>query len=65
MPPVGGNTEFASARAAYAALAQPRRAAIDALMVRHQVGMPKDEKDKVHYTDEQRQRLSPIHPLAV
>ena len=29
----------------------------------HQIGMPKDEQDRDAYTDEQRQRLTPTHPL--
>src|SRR5262249_9229203 len=63
VPPAGGNTEFASARAAYAALPESRKAALDGLMVKHGVGMPRDEKDRTHYTEEQHQRLSPVHPL--
>ena len=63
VPPVGGNTDFASARAAYASLSAERRALYDGLVVRHGVGMPKDEKDRAAYTEEQHRRLSPTHPL--
>src|SRR5262249_60977110 len=63
VPPAGGNTDFASARAAYASLPAGRQAAYDGLMVRHGVGMPKDEKDRASYTEEQHRRLSPTHPL--
>src|SRR2546421_600260 len=40
VPPVGGNTEFASARAAYAALPEERKSALEGLTVVHRVTAP-------------------------
>ena len=62
VPPVGGNTEFASARAAYAALPDERRQALDGLQVIHRVAEPGKIDDNA-YNDEQRKRLTVYHPL--
>ena len=62
VPPVGGNTEFASARAAYAALPDARKAALEGLNVVHRVAAP-DEIDDKGYNEEQKRRLTVIHPL--
>jgi alpha-ketoglutarate-dependent 2,4-dichlorophenoxyacetate dioxygenase len=62
VPPVGGNTEFASGRAAYAALPEERKRAIEGLQVIHRVTAPGEIDDKA-YSDEQRNRLTVIHPL--
>lgn len=62
VPPVGGNTEFASARAAYAALPEERKAALEGLTVVHRVAKP-DEIDDKAYSEEQKKRLTVTHPL--
>ena len=62
VPPVGGNTEFASARAAYAALPDERKAAWEGLIAVHRVAAP-DETDDPAYNEEQKKRLTVTHPL--
>ena len=64
VPPagVGGNTEFASARAAYAALPGERRQALEGLQVIHRVSEPGKIDDDA-YSVEQRKRLTVYHPL--
>ena len=62
VPPAGGNTEFASARAAYAALPEARRTALEGLTVVHRVTVP-DDADEKAYSDEQKKRLTVTHPL--
>jgi len=62
VPPTGGNTEFASGRAAYAALPAERKAAIEGLTVVHRVTAP-NETDDPAYNEEQKRRLTVTHPL--
>jgi alpha-ketoglutarate-dependent 2,4-dichlorophenoxyacetate dioxygenase len=62
VPPVGGNTEFASARAAYAALPDRRKKELEGLTVVHRVAAP-DETDDKAYSEEQKRRLTVTHPL--
>lgn len=62
VPPVGGNTEFASARAAYAALPEERKMGLEDLSVMHRVTAP-DESDDKAYNEEQKRRLTVTHPL--
>lgn len=62
VPPVGGNTDFASARAAYAAFPEARKPALEGLTVIHRVAEPKDVNDPA-YNEEQKQRLTVTHPL--
>src|SRR6476620_4970090 len=62
VPPVGGNTDFASARAAYAALPEERKRAVEDLKVVHRVTAPDVEEDKA-YDEEQKKRLTVTHPL--
>jgi alpha-ketoglutarate-dependent 2,4-dichlorophenoxyacetate dioxygenase len=62
VPPVGGNTEFASARAAYAALSEERKKALEGLNVVHRVAEP-NKLDDDAYSEEQRKRLTVTHPL--
>ncbi|HET7157412.1 MAG TPA: TauD/TfdA family dioxygenase [Burkholderiales bacterium] len=62
VPPVGGNTDFASARAAYAALPPERKAALEGLIAVHRVAKPDHVEDEA-YSEEQKQRLTVIHPL--
>jgi alpha-ketoglutarate-dependent 2,4-dichlorophenoxyacetate dioxygenase len=62
VPPVGGNTEFASARAAYAALSEERKKALEGLTVVHRVAEP-NKLDDDAYSEEQRKRLTVTHPL--
>jgi alpha-ketoglutarate-dependent 2,4-dichlorophenoxyacetate dioxygenase len=63
VPPAGGNTEFASARAAYAALPEQRKAALEGLNVVHRVTAPDEGADSRAYSEEQKKRLTVIHPL--
>jgi alpha-ketoglutarate-dependent 2,4-dichlorophenoxyacetate dioxygenase len=62
VPPVGGNTEFASARAAYAALPEDRRRELEELRAVHRVTAP-DQPDEDAYNREQKRRLTVTHPL--
>jgi alpha-ketoglutarate-dependent 2,4-dichlorophenoxyacetate dioxygenase len=62
VPPVGGNTDFASARAAYAALPEERSTALEGLTVIHRVTAPDVEQDDA-YNEEQKRRLTVTHPL--
>jgi alpha-ketoglutarate-dependent 2,4-dichlorophenoxyacetate dioxygenase len=62
VPPTGGNTEFASGRAAYAALPAERKAALEGLTVVHRVAAP-SEIDDPAYNEEQKRRLTVTHPL--
>ena len=62
VPPVGGNTDFASARAAYAALPEQRRNELEGLNVIHRVTAPDVDDDKA-YDEEQKRRLTVVHPL--
>jgi alpha-ketoglutarate-dependent 2,4-dichlorophenoxyacetate dioxygenase len=62
VPPVGGNTDFASARAAYSALPDARKQALEGLIAVHRVAKPDDVEDEA-YSEEQKQRLTVTHPL--
>ncbi len=62
VPPAGGNTDFASARAAYAALPAARKAALEGKTVIHRVAEPGNSDDPA-YNEEQKQRLTVTHPL--
>ena len=63
VPPTGGNTEFASARAAYAALSPERRAAVADLKAVHRVTAPDESHDTKAYLDEAKRRLTVVHPV--
>jgi alpha-ketoglutarate-dependent 2,4-dichlorophenoxyacetate dioxygenase len=63
VPPIGGNTEFASARAAYAALSPERQAAVAELMAVHRVTAPDEPHDTKAYLDEAKKRLTVVHPV--
>ena len=60
--PVGGNTDFASARAAYAAFPEARKASLEGKTVIHRVAAPKAIDDPA-YNEEQKKRLTVTHPL--
>ena len=62
VPPAGGNTDFASARAAYTALPEARKAALDGMTVIHRVAEPSNADDPA-YNEEQKKRLTVTHPL--
>ncbi len=62
VPPEGGNTDFTSARAAYAAFPDERKTALDNLTVIHRVAEPKNVDDPA-YSEEQKKRLTVTHPL--
>jgi alpha-ketoglutarate-dependent 2,4-dichlorophenoxyacetate dioxygenase len=61
VPPAGGNTEFATGRAAYAALPEERKQALEGLQAIHRVTAP-DQIDEPAYNEEQKKRLTVIHP---
>jgi alpha-ketoglutarate-dependent 2,4-dichlorophenoxyacetate dioxygenase len=63
VPPAGGNTEFASARAAYASLPQQRRDDLDGLEAVHRVTAPDEPHDTKAYLEEAKKRLTVVHPL--
>ena len=62
VPPTGGNTEFASGRAAYAALPEGRKTALEGKIVIHRVAEPSNVDDPA-YNEEQKRRLTVTHPL--
>ena len=62
VPPVGGNTEFASARAAYDALPAARKAELEGLVAVHRMTHPDKEHDD-GYLDEDKARHVVTHPL--
>ena len=62
VPPVGGNTDFASARAAYDALSEQRKAELEGVIVVHRMTHPDMENDK-GYRDEDKTRHVVTHPL--
>ena len=62
VPPVGGNTDFASARAAYEALPAERKAALEGLTAVHRITHPDMDEDK-GYDEEAKKRHTVTHPL--
>jgi len=62
VPPVGGNTDFSTCRAAYDTLSPERKAQIESLQCVHRVTKP-GEVDEKAYSEEQRKRLTVVHPL--
>jgi alpha-ketoglutarate-dependent 2,4-dichlorophenoxyacetate dioxygenase len=62
VPPVGGNTDFASARAAYAALPESRKAALEGLVALHRMTY-RDMANDSGYRDEDKQRHVVTHPV--
>ena len=62
VPSVGGNTDFASGRAAYEAYPDAQKAAFDSMTVVHRVAKPEEEDDPA-YNEEQKKRLTVTHPL--
>ena len=62
VPPVGGNTDFASARAAYEALPAERKAELEGLIAIHRITHPDMEEDK-GYDEEAKKRHTVTHPL--
>ncbi len=63
VPPVGGNTDFATARAPYATLPPERQPELEELQVIHRVIAPNESADTKAYSDEQKKRLTVVHPL--
>ena len=62
VPPVGGNTDFASARAAYDALPAERKAQLEGLVALHRMTYRDMENDK-GYNEEDKKRHVVTHPL--
>jgi len=62
VPPVGGNTDFASARAAYDALPGQRKAELEGLTVLHRM-THRDMENDTGYHDEDKKRHVVTHPL--
>jgi alpha-ketoglutarate-dependent 2,4-dichlorophenoxyacetate dioxygenase len=64
VPPVGGETEFADLRAAYAALAPDMQARIDGLMCEHSIFHSRGQLGHTDYTEAERAALPAVtHPL--
>jgi alpha-ketoglutarate-dependent taurine dioxygenase len=62
VPPVGGNTDFASARAAWEALPAERKAALEGLTALHRMTHRDMDNDK-GYKDEEKKRHVVTHPV--
>jgi alpha-ketoglutarate-dependent 2,4-dichlorophenoxyacetate dioxygenase len=62
VPPVGGNTDFASARAAYEALPAERKAALEGLTALHRMTHRDMDNDK-GYNEEDKKRHVVTHPV--
>ena len=62
VPPVGGNTEFASERAAYDALPAARKAELEEMTAVHRMTHPDKEHDD-GYRDDDKERHVVTHPL--
>lgn len=62
VPPAGGNTDFASARAAYADLPAGRKAVLEGLTALHRMTLRDADNDK-GYKDEDKKRHVVTHPL--
>ena len=64
VPPVGGNTDFASARAAYASLSEERKAELEPYIAVHRITHPDigEDEDK-GYDEEAKKRHTVTHPL--
>lgn len=62
VPPVGGDTGFASARAAYADLPAARKAELEGWVVVHRMTHPDKENDD-GYRDDDKERHVVTHPL--
>ena len=62
VPPVGGNTDFASARAAYDALPAERKPGLEGMVAVHRMTHPDKENDD-GYRDDDKMRHVVTHPL--
>jgi alpha-ketoglutarate-dependent 2,4-dichlorophenoxyacetate dioxygenase len=62
VPPSGGNTEFASARAAYQDLPAARQAEFEHLTAVHRITQPDLDEDR-GYDEEAKKRYTVTHPL--
>jgi alpha-ketoglutarate-dependent 2,4-dichlorophenoxyacetate dioxygenase len=62
VPPVGGNTDFASARAAYECLPAQRKAELEQWVAIHRITHPDLEDDK-GYDEAAKKRHTVTHPL--
>src|SRR5688572_32786445 len=62
VPPIGGNTEFASARAAYEDLPAERKAGLERPTAIHRIAHPDLDNDK-GYKDEDKKRHVVTHPV--
>ena len=62
VPPVGGNTDFASARAAYDALLAARKAELEGLTAVHRITHPDMDNDK-GYEEDAKKRHTVTHPV--
>lgn len=64
VPPEGGETEFASTRAAYAALPDKRKLGLDDLVAEHSFAFSRGKVDPEMLNQEQRNEVPPVpHPL--
>lgn len=65
IPPVGGMTEFADLRAAYEALPESRKRALEGLVAEHSLMYSRERTGFTNFTDEERQNLRPVQQVMV
>ncbi len=65
IPPSGGETEFADLRAAYDALPEERKRALDGLVVEHSIFRSRAQIGFTEFNDEIRRALPPVPQLLV
>ncbi|HVZ15344.1 MAG TPA: TauD/TfdA family dioxygenase [Bauldia sp.] len=65
IPPEGGNTEFASQRAAYAALPEARREQVETLVAIHDVATVREHVKEGMFDKDQKKRLPPVEQPVV
>ncbi len=60
VPEEGGDTEFADMRAAYDALPESKKKALEGLVAEHSIWRSREQLGVVQYTDEERASLPPV-----
>jgi alpha-ketoglutarate-dependent 2,4-dichlorophenoxyacetate dioxygenase len=65
IPPSGGNTEFADMRAAYDALPESKKRAIDSLIVEHSIFRSREQLGYDGFSDGARAELPPVQQVLV
>jgi alpha-ketoglutarate-dependent 2,4-dichlorophenoxyacetate dioxygenase len=65
VPPEGADTEFASMRAAWAALPEESKARVEGLVAVHDFGTSRNKIDPTMFTDEEKAQLPPVRQAMV